>query len=83
VTVTDLPDFPDDPLAIAHFPRGLLSDQVQPVALQDGDYVLMDRTRRCQCGGHDDSCERECLWGYEVVGLLTLSDTMAESEENR
>jgi hypothetical protein len=47
--VTDLPDFPDDPLAIAHFPRGLLSDQVQPVALHDGDYILMDR-RRCERG---------------------------------
>jgi hypothetical protein len=53
------------------------------VALQDRDYVVIDRTRRCECGGHDDSCELECLWGYEVLGVLTLSDTMVEPREDR
>jgi hypothetical protein len=53
------------------------------VALQDRDYVLIDRTRRCECGGHDDSCELERLWGYEVLGVLTLSGTTAEPREDR
>jgi hypothetical protein len=37
-------------------------------------YAIVSRTQRCECGGHDDECELECLWGYRVLGMISVAE---------
>jgi hypothetical protein len=37
-------------------------------------YAIVSRTQRCECGGHGDSCELACLWGYRVLGTISLAE---------
>jgi hypothetical protein len=59
-----------------HVSLGALFDHDQVLIQEVGErlYAIVSRTQRCECGGHDDECERECLWGYRVLGMIAVAE---------
>jgi hypothetical protein len=59
-----------------HVCLGALFDHEQVLIQEVGEqlYAIVSRTQRCECGGHDDSCELACLWGYGILGTISLAE---------
>jgi hypothetical protein len=59
-----------------HVCLGALFDHDQVLIQEVGErlYAIVSKTQRCECGGHDDSCELACLWGYRVLGTISVAE---------